>query len=319
MRLMTLQDLARVNPIANRHWLSAVDRATSMWLRMPGSIQIDIEGPMPTGERPMIYACNHTHSLDFLPVRYAMYQRGQEWCTWIKPRAYLSRVQSILFANTGNIPMVSRGYLLAADFQQLIGRKPTQDEYLTLREHIDHGARLDCSSIFEALRSTDRDMLGRNFESSRESYSYAIHQLFSEMMTATLKIAKRAIAAGRHMQIYPQGTVSHRLTRARTGVVQAAAALDLPIVPVAISGVPQALAGGLRRKGGRIVIRFGSPIRVRAPQGFQAFNADHERRAARMLELRAADLTFAIDRLLDAPHRISREVDAPRATVARFL
>jgi 1-acyl-sn-glycerol-3-phosphate acyltransferase len=319
MRLMTLQDLARANPIANRRWLRGVERATSLWLRVPGSIEIAIEGPMPTGERPMIYACNHTHSLDFLPIRYAMYRRGQELCTWIKPRAYLSRMQSKLLENTGNIPIVSRGYLIAADFQQLIGRRPTEDEYSALRDHVDHGTKLGSSKVFEELRNTDRDMLGRSFESSRESYSYAIHQLFAQMMATTLDIAKRAAEAGRHMQIYPQGTVSPRLTAARTGIVQAAAALNLPVVPVGISGVPQALAGGLRRTGGRIVIRFGSPIRVRAPEGFQAFHHDHERRAEHFLAARAADITEALDRLLDPPHQMNRDQRAPRATLARFL
>src|SRR5947209_20549346 len=102
------------------------------------------------------------------------------------------------------------------------------------------------------------------------------------MMQASLRLAGEAVAAGCHLQIYPEGTVSSRLAQGRSGAVQFAKALGLPVVPVGMSGCREAFHGqGLRLRGGEIAIRIGEPFQLPAgalPAEFRPFDPDHEER-----------------------------------------
>jgi 1-acyl-sn-glycerol-3-phosphate acyltransferase len=266
---------------------------------------------------PVILAVNHSHSLDFLPLRWLLYGRGQQVVTWVKPRAYLDRTVAWYLRRTGNVPVASRGYVIAADFVRRYRRRPSEAEYQALRDHVEGRAGFPDDPALDPLVTEPRDLLGLRFDPAQQTYRAAIHQVFERMMHQTVRLSAIALHRGRHLHIYPQGTVADRLTPARAGVVQAAMALGRPIVPVGISGVREALAGAGATRA--IVVRFGAPIALPRPAGFVPFSRRSEQRHTRALAAAADHLTQAIDGLLDPGYRLVRDRPLRRAQVARFV
>jgi 1-acyl-sn-glycerol-3-phosphate acyltransferase len=84
-----------------------------------------------------------------------------------------------------------------------------------------------------------------------------------------LKRALRRLAAGYPVCIFPEGPFSRegRLVRGRPGVAALATRSGVPVVPAAIHGTFEALAGRRfylpRRQ--RVEVRFGAPLRFAAP------------------------------------------------------
>lgn len=124
--------------------------------------------------------------------------------------------------------------------------------------------------------------------------------------------ALKAVATGHHVHIYPEGTVSPRLATGRRGAVQLAHALGLPIVPVGMSGCPDAFVGATPvPKRGHIRVRIGAPLAVHLPPTHEAFRRSDERTHRAALDHATARLMDALDGLLDAPYR--RHAEEPSA------
>ena len=191
MRIMTLDDLSAVDPIARPLWTRTLAAAARVWLRAPRELRIALEGPMPRTSRPVIYAVNHTHAYDFLPFRAFLYRRGHEAVTWIKPRAWTDGASGAVFSRTGNVPVASRGSVIAADAHRVWGRRPSDDEYRALRDHVDVGGRLPDTPGFRAILRKERDLLGLRFDPRAHGYRDAVHELFRQMMQRTLALSAR--------------------------------------------------------------------------------------------------------------------------------
>ncbi len=274
--------------------------------------------------RPVIFATNHTHVLDFLPLWIELLQQDQRMIGWVKARMYKQGLVRAFTRFLGsNMPLVSRGYLIAADFREVMGRAPNDEEYRTLRDIVDAKGQMPGGEPYNRVCCTRRTMLGRPFRPSRQGYGEAMRSLFFEMMQVTLEKTRRCTDQGYHLHIYPEGQVGRRLTRGHTGIIQAALALSMPIVPVGISGADQVYLGnGPLTRGGAFRLRFGEPFDVDpgvVEQGFRPFHPDDQRRNEEALQAQVDEVMRRLDGLVDQSYRFrphsKREDDR---SVARF-
>ncbi len=79
---------------------------------------------------------------------------------------------------------------------------------------------------------------------------------------ALLSTIKPALAAGRTVVIYPEGTrsVNGAIGEFRSGAIHLASDCGVPIVPVALLGTAEVLPKGGRLKPGTMEVRFGEPM-----------------------------------------------------------
>lgn len=79
---------------------------------------------------------------------------------------------------------------------------------------------------------------------------------------AALRMALRALAAGRPVGFFPEGhrSESGALIRGHAGIALVARAADAPIVPLGVIGTPRARLGRIWRRD--ILLRVGEPFRV---------------------------------------------------------
>ncbi|MFI7542572.1 lysophospholipid acyltransferase family protein [Actinoplanes sp. NPDC049599] len=87
---------------------------------------------------------------------------------------------------------------------------------------------------------------------------------------AALETALGLLHEGRAFGIHPEGSRSRdgRLYRGRTGVAWLAFASGAPVVPVALIGTEQIQpVGASFPRPGRVIVRFGAPLRFGAPVG----------------------------------------------------
>lgn len=247
----------------------------------PGS-RVTFEGLENLPQRPVIIAMNHTQFYDFLPLRAPLLFRGRRFSSWVKARAFREERVKRFLLSTGNIPLCSRGYILASDFYSLFTRRPTEDEYRAMRRHLDHGELLPEGDVFSRLEHTPRAILGRPFSPPEESWRGAMRETYYELMTAAIDHARRCVERGDHIHIYPQGTIAARLISGKIGIIQTAIALDLPILPVGVSGCREAFYKGtpMVRPNSHMIVRFGatpySVPREEFPPNFRPFHPDDE-------------------------------------------
>lgn len=262
-RNVDLDYLRGFDPLVRPLALSFARGLARVAFRWPRPLRLEVDtsdGEVPRG--PAIFAQNHTHEFDFLPVRYALYERwGLHLVTWIKCRAFQHPLQARMLELCGNLPFASRGFLLSADFRSVYGRKPNEGEYRQIRLHWEQDTPL--TSDLQRLGSQPRNILGRVFDPTRESYRESLNEVYRQAMEATLEGGRRALTHGHCPHIYPQGTYSSRLTPGRIGLVQASLALDLPVYLVGCSGMNDCFWKDLPlQRGGLVRIRISGPHRV---------------------------------------------------------
>lgn len=267
-------------------------------------VRFRVEGWERIGEGPAVLVANHTHWLDWMALRWLGFWRGRRLCNWVKPRTYEEGYARFLDA-TCNIPVVSRGYLLAADVRALRGYPPNEVEYRALRNHLDFGTPLPDEPLFREIESVPRDILGAQFDPSSQSFRQCIEGLFHEMMQATLAHTKALCDRGIDLQIMPQGVTSMRLNKGHPGALQAALALNLPIVPIGINGFPQAYGprGALiPARGGTVTVRVGQAYWPRPIEGHVPFLPSSERAHVESLTAGTEEMMARIGGLLDPEH-----------------
>lgn len=319
---MSLQDLESLKPGSSRVVTTAVLGLIGFALNRPWKrMRFEVEGweHMPNG--PAVIVANHTHWLDWLPLRWLGLWRGRTMCNWVKPRTYEEGWGPFLNA-TGNLPVVSRGYLLAADVRSVHGRAPDESEYRALRNHLDSGEPFPDGEFFDKIAQTPRDILGMPFDPSTTDWRDCVETLFHRMMSATLAHTAALCDKGSDLQIMPQGVTSMRLTKGHPGALQAAFALDLPLVPVGISGYPQAY--GERGKifpqhGGTVRVRVGPAWTPEPIEGHIPFLPKSERAHAEALERGTEEMMRRIAPLVDERHSAKEGHQADFVGVARFL
>ena len=269
---------------------------------------------------PVIFAMNHTDRYNYWPFQYLLWRRHRRFtATWVKGKYYENPAVGRFMEVMNNLPTVSRGYIISRDFLSTVGRKPSDEEYAALRARVDaeaHGRPPPepAADLPAALVHEGRDILGRAFDPSRETYAQAICAVFATMMARFVELHREAFAASLDILIFPQGTRSVRLSRGHIGMAQVALRYRKTIVPVGCSGSDRVYPGSnpfARR--GKITYRFGVPIPYEAmapfhiDDPFTPFDArDETRHRARFQGL--TDLVMErIDELVDAPYRFGTD------------
>lgn len=308
----------------SKRWpTAAVLRMAQFLMWAGGRTQVEIEN-LWLPDRPVIYATNHTHNLDFLPLWIELLRLDEEMVGWVKARIYKKWIPRVMMRVLGNnAPLVSRGYLIAADFRQLLDRPPTDGEYRKLRDHVDGRAPMPRGAVFGRIDKTPREILGRRYEPETEEYGEAMRDLFYRMMCETVETTRSAVEAGHHLHIHPEGQVTRHMTRGHTGVVHAALALDLPVVPVGVSGADEVFVGnGPLTRGGTVRLQFGAPFFVDPGIVASTFRPFHPADSAAHDEALQAEvdrLMMRLEGLVDEGYGYSRQAGSEGLQgVARF-
>ena len=322
--MLTAATFRRHRAIPHPAWLWLGGTALDLQQRLTRT-RVEVEGFDRLPRTPVLLASNASHRFDVLPLRCLLRRSGIPAVSIAKAKYFQGGAMSWAFGRVGVVPILSRGYLLVADFIAVHGRRPEEAEYRVLRSHIDMYTALPSHPVFDALRERPRAISGFPFAPRAESYRTAMLRTYARCMAETTRIARAAVAAGHHVHLYPEGTVSSRLGTGRRGAVQLAKALGLAIQPVGISGCHEAFHSprSARLRGGRISIRFGEPwhhATAALPSSFKPFDPQHERDCAPVLDEATHALMRRIDALLDPAYRHSRtHVHDGSAGVGRFV
>lgn len=301
--IVRTQDVAAINPVANRVAWQITLRLSQLIQNLWGGVRVEIED-FPQLDGPVLFTMNHSHYFDFLQSRAAMdHQKGVRTASFVKYRAFQNRVDGAYMRLMGNIPIASRGYLISADFAQVNGRKPDEAEYRVLRDHVDGAGPLPDEPTFQALLDGPREVLGLSFEPGQTPYREMIGACYRQAMATTLSQARQVIDAGHSLHIYPEGLYSSRLSQGRTGAIQIAVGLGLPIVPVGFSGMNDLFHDKciLAHRSGTLKLRFGEPYRVNRPEleNLTPFDWRDEEDLGPVLEEETHKLMWKINALLD--------------------
>lgn len=290
-------------------------------------VRIDLEGGENLPSEPVLFAMNHTDRYNYWPFQYRLWRTYDRFtATWVKGKYYQNPALGKFMELMNNIPTVSRGYIISRDFVNTVGRPPTDAEYQALRA-LAEGGDADVRAIPGDVLTRPRDMLGRRFDPSRETYGGAVDALFRAMMRRFVQLNGEAFEQGLDVLVFPQGTRSVRLSKGHGGLAQMALYFRRPIVPVGCSGSDLCYPGSSPlAKHGRIVYRVGEPITYEemapfhVPGGFEPFTPeaerDHRERFQGLVDL----VMGRIDGLVDEPYRFGteRESEGVRGT-SRFV
>lgn len=239
----------------------------------PKKTEIVIEGLENLPDRAVILAMNHTDKYNYWPFQYRLYRSGvpRFTATWVKGKYYQNPWMARFMMATNNIPVPSRGYIIASRFAEAIGRAPEATEYRVLRDLVD-GRR----SPGELNPDEHGGDLGRFFETygrthSAESVTETVARFdaeFDEVMREVVRLNQEAMFEHDcNLLIFPEGTRSLRLSKGRTGMAQMAQHLGATIVPVGCSGSDKVYPGSSPfPKGGRVVYRMGKPLEPHGPE-----------------------------------------------------
>jgi 1-acyl-sn-glycerol-3-phosphate acyltransferase len=290
-------------------------------------IELVVEGIERIPERRVIYAMNHTDDFNYWPFQYHLHRTFERYtAAWVKGKNYEHPLVRYFMRVTNNIPLASRGYLISRDFKSAVGRRPEEQEYRLLRDALNAGAPVT-EGVPRELLEKPRDMLGRPFDPSRETYVEALDALFDRMIQRFVELNRIALSIGLDLLVYPQGSRSIRLSRGHIGLGQMALHLGATIVPVGCSNGD--LVYPKRSpvcKPGRIIYRIGEPITPEelAPfaveGGFTPFSREAEAEHRERFQ-GVVDLTMnRIDGLVDERHRFtdSGESEGTHGT-SRFI
>ena len=303
--MLDLARLQRIHLVARPPGQRLFAKLLALDYRFPRRTEIVVEGleRIPQ-DRSVFLAMNHTDRYNYWPLQYHMHrQRLRYTATWVKGKYYQHPLMAWFMDRTGNIPLPSRGYVVAVAFQQRQGRAPDGAVYRALRDLVDGQA-------VEALPPAVATWMAE--EGGAEAWAEGQRRLFTAMMDEVMRIHREAMAAGLHVLVFPEGTRRKRLGPGHAGLLQVAWHLGAAVVPIGCNGSDRVYPGNSpSAKGGRIVYRVGElleidgpelgPHRVREP--FVPFTVAASRRHGQALQA-ATDLVMdRIEALLDPEYR----------------
>jgi 1-acyl-sn-glycerol-3-phosphate acyltransferase len=233
-------------------------------------------------KEPCIWVSNHVHYYDWWPFRCYLEEWGYPATSIAKPRPYQYPAARWFLNTAGNIPIASRGYIIAADFKQIIGRKPSNEEFNALNNCIRKDAPLPDTPEFKKIQMGPRNILGVPYDPTVQNYSEALQNCYWKMGQESIRIIQDVVDIGLSIHIYPQGLFSTRLTKGRIGALQLAAQTGLPILPIGFNGYqkvyPNPKSPFCRK--GTLTYRIGEvyqPDLSELPKDFTAFHPKYER------------------------------------------
>ncbi len=282
-------------------------------------------------DRPVIFVMNHPDRYSYLPFMYRLYRLGDPFfCTvWIKGKYYQNPIMGAFFDHVNGMPLPSRGYLIAVDFKRTLRRKPDDREYRLLRQWVDgkiSGEELRLQANPDLIRIAFSPH--GDFDPAAENYAQYLTRLYQKMTSLVLKHSEDALLRkSLNLIVFPEGTRSLRLHRARNGVAQLALYLKkVPIVPVGGNGSEKCYPGVFPiSRGCRILYRVGEPIlpdgetcRFSIKEPFTPFTVEAERKHRENFDGLADLITRRIDILLDPQYQM-REGEEEKKDMGRFL
>jgi 1-acyl-sn-glycerol-3-phosphate acyltransferase len=235
--------------------------------RFPKKTEIVLEGaaehiPATGGA---FLAMNHTDRYNYWPFQYAMYRKGLPFtATWVKGKYYENRLVGAFMDSMNNIPLPSRGYVIATEFRKRVGRPPTDQEYRVLRDLVD-GKKSPAEALEESAGELTAFIAP---EGGPENFLARFEALFDRMLRRVVELNRQAIEElGLNVLVFPEGTRSRRLGKGLNGLAQISQYLSAPIVPVGCNGSDRLYPGNSPlSKGGRVVYRVGPPLLADGPE-----------------------------------------------------
>ncbi len=295
--------------------------------RIPHPTRIILEGAenVPK-DRGIFFAMNHTDRYNYWPFQYQLYRQGLGFtATWVKGKYFENRWLARFMEWTSNIPLPSRGYIIASRFRLATGRPPDESEYRLLRDLVDSRRSID-EPLPDSASAAVRELLGRD----PAAFLTDFDQLFDAMIREVIRLNRKAIIdLHLNVLVFPQGTRSKRLLPGHTGMMQVAQHLGAAIVPVGCNGSDRAYPGNSPlSKGGRLVYRIGKPLELdgpelaqwRVPASAQPLSHAASREHGAAYKAATAVVMAAINELLDDEYRFADDDsgDAVRG-MNRFL
>jgi 1-acyl-sn-glycerol-3-phosphate acyltransferase len=303
--ILTPSFFARYRVVPSHVTWQLLARALRLHMGVVG-FRVDVENVGRIPDSPALLCTNSTHTYDFIALMKGLDQVGKRVITISKAKNFHSPAMAFVMKRAGVVPLASRGYFLLADFLSVHGRRPTDLEYRALRLHLDEDRELPNDDVFHAILTRKRTIADHGFSPSTSTWRRALLHVFESAMHETMRLARTAINAGFLVQIYPEGTVNRHLGIGRAGAVQLSHALNLPLVPVGMSGSPEAFLGRTPiPRHGRVIVRVGERLDAGLPANHRAFRADDERRNRESIDAATARLMGAIEGLIDEKYRPS--------------
>ena len=230
--------------------------------RFPRRTEIIVEGiehVLDAG--PCFLAMNHTDRYNYWPFQCQLHLNGRYTTTWVKGQYYDSALTGRFMDIMGQVPLASRGYVIATAWKQA-GLGPLDGAtYRALRDVVDGNAPV------EAILDLGGDAAEFARRHGGQGFAATLQARFLALMDEVMRLNRQAFELGLYVLVFPQGTRSVRLSRGHTGMMQVAQHLGLPIVPIGCSGSDRVYPGNLPfAKGGRIVYRCGAPIHPDGPE-----------------------------------------------------
>lgn len=292
---------------------------------IPPKIEICIEGmeTIPT-DRPVCFAMNHTDRYNCWPFQSRLLQERNEFTvSWVKAKYYQSNISRIFLTAASNIPLASRGYVIANQFMQSAGRSPTENEYRFIRDLLDQRQELNQ----ESLLSTSSECR-QFFSPSPAKRLQDIEAHFTELSKEVLELNRQAISLGHHLMVFPQGTRSKRLLPGHTGMAQMTQALGIDVVPIACmgsencypSGNPWAKPGTVRYRIGEVLTLDGEKLApYRCSSDFIPFSRSAQQEFGVQFREMTDIVMNEINQLLDEPYQLLESPPANPMDSSRFL
>jgi 1-acyl-sn-glycerol-3-phosphate acyltransferase len=261
--VLTLERIRRIQltdrPLAQRVLAALL---LNLDYRFPRRTEIVVEGlehVLDTG--PCFLAMNHTDRYNYWPFQCHLHLSGRYTATWVKGKYYDSALTGGFMDLMSQIPLASRGYVIATAWKQAGTGRLDGDTYRVLRDVVDGKAPVEAA--------LDRGGATAEFVRAHGGQGFAEHMQarFGALMDEVMRLNQQAFDVGLYVLVFPQGTRSIRLSKGHTGLMQVAQHLGVPIVPIGCSGSDKVYPGDLPfAKGGRIVYRCGAPLHLDGPE-----------------------------------------------------
>lgn len=295
--------------------------------RFPKRTEIVIENASRIPPKGGVFlAMNHTDRYNYWPLQYQMWRLGLPFtATWVKGKYYENRLIGAFMDSTNNIPLPSRGYVIATEFRKLVGRPPKDEEYRLLRDLVDEKATP--GDVLERAKET---AVAELLSPDASKYLQSFDALFERMLRRVIDINRQAIEELElNVLVFPEGTRSRTLQKGHTGLAQITQYLGAPIIPIGCNGSDKVYPGNSPlAKGGRIVYRVGHALPVdgpelrehRVPNDVLPFTKEASQKYGDRYRAITDVVMSRISELVDPEYRASeRESSEKTAGIRRFL